>query len=414
MAMPDSKLIEDVSLTDPAFWRRPDREAVFAAFRNVAPVSWQVATKNVARGGFWSLTRFAEVERVSRDWKTFSSRFGASIEDETEQTAQIIGGMLNMDAPEHVRLRRIVNKSFAPGSMTSLMKSIDTNAAQLIDAVIDKGECDFARDIAIPYPVAVICDLLGVPPADRDFLQERTTTALCSDLPEFGGREGSGFQAFVDLNDYGAQMARERRTRPRDDLIGLIVASKASGNPLSEEEVGIYFQLLVTAGIETTGTGTSQGMLALLNHPEQHRRWIENFDAIGDYAVEELVRYTTPIIHFARTATKNVVLGGQPVSAGDKVVMWYNSANRDEDEFTDPDNLDLGRTHNPHHGFGGGGRHFCLGANLARAEMKAIFKEVLTRLPDLEITVPPVLMPSRFVNGVRSMPCQFSPGQKIS
>ena len=406
------KLIEGISLTDPAFWRRPDREAVFAAFRREAPVSWQVASKRLARGGFWSLTRFADVERVSRDWKTFSSRFGASIEDETEQAAQTVGGMLNMDAPEHVRLRKIVNKSFAPVAMTALMDSIHTNASQLVDNIIENGECDFARDIATPYPVAVICDLLGAPRTDRDFLQERTTTALCSDLPEFGGREGGGYQAFTDLNAYGAQMARERRCKPRDDLMSLLVAAKSDGTSLCDEEIGVFFQLLVTAGIETTGTGTSQGMLALLNHPDEHRRWASNFDAITDSAVEELVRFTTPIIHFARTATKDVELAGHTVSAGDKVVMWYNSSNRDEDEFTHPDNLDLRRAHNPHHGFGGGGRHFCLGANLARLEMKAIFKQVLTGLPDLAISAPPTLLPSRFVNGVRSMPCEFSPGQK--
>ena len=412
--MPPSPRLEDVCFTDPAFWLRDDREAVFAAFRRDAPVSWQVSTKRIARGGFWSLTRFNEVEQVSRDWKTFSSRLGSSIEDETEEMAQTIGGMLNMDAPEHVRLRRIVNKSFAPAAMTSLMKSIHHNAVELVDNIIERGECDFARDIATPYPVAVICDLLGAPPADRKYLQQLTTTALCADLPEFGGREGSGYQAFADLNEYGAQMASERRAQPRDDMIGLIVAANTDGEPLSDEEVGIYFQLLVTAGIETTGTATSQGLLALVNHPEQRSRWCGNFDALAGTAVEELVRYTTPIIHFARTATRDVVLGGHEVSAGDKVVMWYNSSNRDEAEFTNPNGLDIGRAHNPHHGFGGGGRHFCLGANLARAEMKAIFAEVLNRLPDLEIIETPVFLPSRFVNGIRSMPCRYTPGKRAT
>ena len=402
--------IKGASLTDPEFWRRADREMVFAAFRQHAPVSWQVSTEQIARGGFWSLTRFAEVERVSRDWETFTSRFGSSIEDETEEVARSTGGMLHMDAPEHLRLRRIVNKSFAPGAMKSLMQSVQTNATELVDRIITQGECDFAQDIAVPYPVAVICDLLGAPRADRNFLQERTTTALCSDVPELGGREGAGYAAFNDLNDYGAQMARERRRKPRDDLIGLIVASNAGGKPLTDEEIGVYFQLLVTAGIETTGTGTSQGMLALLNHAEQHRLWAENFEVMADCAVEELIRYTTPVIHFARTTMKDVVLGGKSIAAGDKVVMWYNSANRDEREFSDPDQLDLNRAHNPHHGFGGGGRHFCVGANLARVEMKTLFKEVLTRLPDLQITAPPVPVPSRFVNSIRSMPCRFSPG----
>ena len=311
---------------------------------DVMPRSAGKCRRNVSHGaGFWSLTRFNEVEQASRDWKTFSSRLGSSIEDETEEMAQAIGGMLNMDAPEHVRLRRIVNKSFAPTAMASLMKSIHDNAVELVDNVVERGECDFARDIATPYPVAVICDLLGAPPADRKYLQQLTTTALCADLPEFGGREGSGYQAFADLNDYGAQMARERRANPRDDMIGLIVATNAGGEPLSDEEVGIYFQLLVTAGIETTGTATSQGMLALMNHPEQRSRWSGNFDALADTAVEELVRYTTPIIHFARTATRDLVLGGHEVSAGDKVVMWYNSSNRDEAEFAKPNGLDLGR-----------------------------------------------------------------------
>ena len=194
-----------------------------------------------------------------------------------------------------------------------------------------------------------------------------------ADLPEFGGREGGGYQVFWDLNQYGAQMARERRIRPRDDLMGHIVRAKAGGRSLSDEEVGIYFQLLVTAGIETTGTATTQGMWALLNHPEQLLRWTKSFETLAATAVDELVRYTTPIIHFARTATKDLALGGQRVTAGDKVVIWYNSSNRDAAQFTDPDKLGPGRTHNPHHGFGGGGRHFCLGANLARVEKKANF-----------------------------------------
>ena len=403
--------LNDVSLVDPAFWRRPDRDRVFEQFRRHAPVWWHPDTPGVR--GFWSLTRHAEVERVSRDWKTFCSGLGTSIPDEPVALAVTLGGMLNMDAPEHVRLRKVVNYAFAPRSMRSLTQMIDECAKQTVASVAERGECDFATDIAQPFPVKVICRMLGVPTEDWKELHHLSTVALGADGLEIAegdeGREQMALDAFYALNAYGEALCRQRRQRPCDDLITAIANAAPDGERLSEREVGVFFQLLITAGVETTGTAVGQGFLAFHRFPEERQRWQRNFEPLTPTAVEEIVRYSTPVIHFRRTATRDVQLGGQRVREGDKVVMWYLSANYDETVFSDPYRLDLSREPNPHVSFGGGGRHFCLGANLARLEIQYLFKHLFDSLPDIEVSADPVFLPSRFVNGLLSLPCRYSP-----
>lgn len=405
--------MEEISLVDAAFWRRPDRDDVFARLRRESPVAWHPGTGGLR--GFWSLTRHAEVERVSRDWKTFRSGIGTSISDEPVELSRVLGGMLNMDAPEHVRLRRIVNRAFAPGAVREISALVDECARETIDRVAERGECDFARDVAQPFPVAVICRMLGAPPGDRPELHRLSTLALGADGMDVGegeaAREQLALDAFYRLNEYGACLARERRRRPRDDIVSVIAQASVEGERLSDEEVGVFFQLLVTAGIETTGTAAARGFLALDAFPDQRRRWQADFDRLAPTAVEELVRHSTPVIHFRRTAIRDVDLGGVRVREGDKVVIWYLSANRDEAVFENPYRLDLERNPNPHVGYGGGGRHFCLGANLARVEITALFRHLFERLPDIEVSGEPTPLPSRFVNGLVSLPCRYTPSR---
>ena len=409
-SLTDSQL-DSISLVDPAFWRRTDRDQIFEQFRQRAPIWWHPDSDGVK--GFWSLTKHADVDFVSRDWKAFCSGLGSSITDEPVALSRALGGMLNMDAPEHVRLRKIVNHAFAPRSTRAMTSDIDECARQTVDAIAQQGECDFATDIAQPFPVKVICQMLGAPPDDWRELHRLSTVALGADGLDIAegdqSREQVALDAFYALNQYGTEMSKSRRKRPRDDLISTIAAAEVDGDRLSDEEVGVFFQLLITAGIETTGTAVAQGFLAFSKFPDERRRWQDDFDALAPSAVEEIVRYSTPVIHFRRTATKDVELGGVAMSAGDKVVMWYLSANRDASVFVDPFKLDLARQPNPQLSYGGGGRHFCLGANLARLEITAMFKHLFERLPDIEVNGEATPLPSRFVNGLLSLPCRYTP-----
>ena len=405
--------VDDIDLTRPEFWLDPGRDQAFTKLRRERPVCWQSTNGGGDRQGFWALTRHAEVEHVSRHWKTFCSGYGTSMWEEPVEIARAVGGMLNMDAPEHVRLRRIVNRGFAPKAMANLKADIAACATRVVDAVIERGECDFALDIAQPFPVTVICEMLGAPPEDHQWLQRSTTIALGSDAPELGSDFNNALDAFYALNDYGARLSRERRRSPRDDLITQIVQAEVEGERLSDEEVGVFFQLLVTAGIETTGTALSQGMRALTLFPPERQRWQHDFEGLATTAVEEIVRWSTPVISFARVTTKAVKLAGVQIEAGQKVALWYNTANYDESVFENPAQLDLGRDPNPHVGYGGGGRHFCLGANLARLELKTMFRELLTRLADLELAGDIQYLHSRFINGIQTMRCRFSPGPRM-
>lgn len=403
--------VEEITLAAPELWARPpaEREAAFARLRREAPVSWQPepASASLPAGrGFWAVVRHDDVRTVSRDTARFVSGLGTEIPDLPLDVSRLYGGMLNMDDPEHGRLRRLVSGAFSPGMVRRIEDRIRENARRIIDRVAPLGECDFARDVAAPYPIDIICDMFGIPEQDRARMQELTVRTLALGDPEVG-LEGS-LAAATEINEYGAWLARRRREAPGDDLVSALVHADVAGDQLSDMEVGVFMGLLVTAGIETTGTAVAQGMKALCDHPAERARWRHDFNRLAPGAVEEIVRWSTPVIQFRRTAAVDTDLGGQRIAKGDKVVVWYNSANRDEGVFDEPERFDLSREPNPHVGFGGGGPHFCLGANLARTELRALFYQVLHRLPDLEVDEP-VYMNSLFINGIHSLPCRFTP-----
>ena len=294
--------------------------------------------------------------------------------------------MINMDAPRHTKLRLIVNRGFTPRMINQLEDYVTGLAAKIIDQVAPKGEIDFVEEVAARLPLDIICQMMGIPEEDEKFIFERTNVVLGGTDPEYGGTIEGSFTAGWELWEYGQKLGEDRLANPRDDITTALMQAEVEGERLTAAEFGSFFVLLVVAGNETTRNAISHGLLELTRHPDQRKILLDDFDGTIDTAVEEIVRWATPVIHFRRTATQDVELRGETIKAGDKVVLWYNSANRDEDFWGDPYRFDIRRTPNEHVGFGAGGPHFCLGANLARREIKVMMTELFKRLPDIEAT----------------------------
>lgn len=403
--------VDEINLSDHDFWRRPDVDRSFATLRRERPVSWHAFDPDgpeAGMAGFWAITRHADVVHVSSDSKRFINGLSTIIADQSVEEARQEGWFLNMDGPEHFKLRHIVAKAFSPHAVQVMKQSAERYARELVAGVKDRGECDFARDVAQPFPVQVICDYLSIPTDNRKRLHELTVTALAGDVPELGGVPAI-VAAFEELNEYGSRVARDRRKNMGDDVLSMILSAEVDGRRLSDQEAGYFVQLLMTAGMETTGTVGGQGMRAFLEHPEQMRIWMEDPAGVARTGFEELARWVTPVRHMRRTATVDCEVGGQKIAAGDKVVMWYGSANRDETCFQDPERFDVRRDPNPHLAFGGGGRHTCLGAHFARMELPLLFAEAFKNLGRMELAGEPRPVPSRFVNGLASLPIRFQP-----
>ena len=400
--------LDTIRLADPAFWRRKDRMAVFARFRRERPVARQIMPDGSA--SFWSLTRHAECRDVSRRTSLFRSQHGTGMVAEGPELAYEIGGMLNRDAPLHPALRRILVKVFTPRFLEKMEQDLDAAARSVVGAVSERGCCDFAVDIANRMPLTVICDMLSVPAGDeRDELARLTLTAL--DPVE----ATESLKAFRALNLYGEDLARKHRRATGDDLMSRLVAAEVDGARLTDRDIGIYFQLLITAGIETTSSSLAQGMHFLAAHPAQWCEWREHYEELAGAAIEEIVRYASPVVHFGRRVERDVVIGGQPIAAGDQVVLWYISANRDETVFAHPERFDIRRSPNDHVGFGGGGPHHCLGIHLARREMHHLFRVLFETLPDLDIDLDGARAHhGLFINGMQRLPCRFTPRRVAS
>jgi cytochrome P450 len=400
--------VDTINLTDPRFWEGPLNTEAFAALRRERPVSWHDFVDGPEKGmqGFWSLTRYDDIVAVSQNSTLFRNQPTTYIGDQSEEEAQHEGWFLNMDPPRHFVLRSVVQKVFSPKGVEAYRANAERLAAELVLAAKKKGEVDFAREVAQPYPVAVICDLLGAPPSDRARMHYLTQHALAGDAPELGG-PASIPQHFKELNDYGAALSRERRKAPKEDLVSFLIAADVEGRKLTDEEVGIYFQLLVTAGMETTGTVGSHMMRLFLENPDQMALWAADLQGLSSTAVEEMIRLVTPVMHMRRTAAEDTEIAGQKIAAGDKVVMWYISGNRDETKFDAPDSFRVNRSPNAHMGFGGGGRHSCLGAHLARLELPILARLTLEHLTSPEPAGEPVYVASRFANGLASLPVRF-------
>ena len=420
MTSPARLIPDDIRLGDPAFWgeSRTYREHAFATLRRERPVSFheEPEVPSLGRGpGFWSVVKHADILEVSRNGQLFSSaRGGVNIVDLPEYFAELFGSMIVMDDPRHARLRRIVSHGFTPTRLRNLMDDVERAATQIIDDVIDRGRCDFVTDVAAMLPLKIICDMMGIPASEYRYVFDRTNVILGSTDPEYVASLEEAIpatlQAGQDLATLAEDLAGFREEHPTDDLTSVLVHAEIDGERLSKQEIGCFFVLLTAAGNETTRNAISHAMKVLSDNPDQRRRWMDDFDTVAPTAVEEIVRWASPVIHFRRTATADTTIGGQQIRAGEKIVMWYNSANRDEDVFTDPQRFDVTRTPNDHVGFGGPGPHFCLGAQLARREITVMFRELFRRLPDVEVVGEPAYLASMFINGIKHLPCEFTPG----
>jgi cytochrome P450 len=415
--------VDQIDLSDPAFWVRPleEREGAFAVLRSERPVPFvkerEMPEIPLPTGpGYWSLTRHADVLEASRNPEIYCSGKGAtSIADLPPQFNEFFGGMINMDDPRHGHQRRIVSRGFTPRALAKLEADVQRRADEIIDRVIERGECDFVADIAAPLPLEIICDMMDIPKSQQQMVFERTNIILGLGDPDFGDASGDiigrALSAGSDLAALMNEMAELRREKPGDDLTSSLLNADLEDGAMTGAELASFFVLLVVAGNETTRNAISHGMKALCDHPDQRRKWVADFEGVATTAIEEIVRWATPVIHMRRTCTRDTQLGGQAMKEGDKVVLWYASANRDEKVFADPHHFDVARSPNEHVGFGGPGPHFCLGANLARREIRVMFDRILHRLPDLEITGPPARLESNFINGIKRMPCAFTPGK---
>jgi cholest-4-en-3-one 26-monooxygenase len=404
---------DGIDLLDLGRFQRLEHHEMFRRLRAEEPVSWH----NYPPGqGFWNVTRHEDVVRVNRDAATFSSETGGvGIPTPGELRNDSDFGdprglmMLYMDAPKHTRYRLLVNKGFTP-RMIGLLEQYLVHKAQLIvDRVIERGECDFVEDIASELPLQAIAEIMGVPQDDRRLLFEWSNRMIGIDDPEYANADGTA--AFAELYAYVNQLAEQRRSDPRDDIVTKLINAEIAGDRLTELEFDMFMLLLTVAGNETTRNSTSWGMLALMQHPEQYDALVSD-PSLLDVAIEEVLRWASPVYHFRRTAAADTSIGGQAIAAGDKVVVWYISANRDDEVFRDPFTFDVTRAPNDHVAFGGGGPHFCLGANLARLELKIIFRELLARIPDMRLAGEPQVLRSNFIGGIKHLPVTFTPGHR--
>ncbi|HET6339346.1 MAG TPA: cytochrome P450 [Polyangiales bacterium] len=379
---------------------------VFGRLRKESPVNFNPEPSGP---GFWAVTKYADVVTISKDPKTFSSaRGGTNLTELAPEDLSVVQMlMVNMDPPRHNKFRNLVSKGFTPRMIAQLEPLIRRAATRTVDAVAKRGECDFVRTVAGELPLIIIADLLGIPQEDRGKVFDWSNRLIGFDDPEFQTSLADGKVAAGELWMYANQIAAQRRAKPEMDLTSVLVHASVDGEQLSELEFDAFFLMLAVAGNETTRNAISGGVLALSQHPNQRKRLLDDPSLIPS-AVEEILRWVTPVIHFRRTAMRDVELRGAMIHEGDKVAVFYSSANRDEDVFPDPFKFDVGRTPNEHLAFGVG-QHFCLGASLARLELRIIFEELLRRLPDFTLAGDVRRLRSNFINGIKEMPVRFTP-----
>ncbi len=416
--------LSDIDLSAWSFWQRPldEREAAFETLRRERPVAFfaEGDTSFETPGeGYWALTRYDDVMTASRNPSVFCSSEGATaIANMPEEARNFFGSMINLDDPQHVRLRGLVAKAFTPAHLGRVEADVKVAARRVVNEVIERGECDFVTDLAAPFPIQIICDMMGIPESQYPFVFDKTNIILGGADPEFidnvAERMSIAVQAGKDLFMLMDDLRRHRLQHPSDDLPSALVNAEIDGDRLTEQEIGSFFILLTAAGNETTRNAISHGMRALCDHPEQLALWQQEFDTHATTAVEEIVRWASPVIFMRRTTTCETEIGGQALGQGAKVLLFYNSANRDESAFAEPYRFDITRSPNLHVGFGGPSPHFCLGANLARREIDVFFRELFTRVSDLELTSEPEYLMSHFINGIKHMSCRFTPGPVVA
>jgi cytochrome P450 len=406
----------DIHLESLDFWGLDDdiRDGAFATLRREAPISFWPAIELpgfAAGGGHWALTKLDDVHYASRHPDIFSSAPGIVINDQNPEVAEYFGSMIVLDDPRHQRLRSIVSRAFTPKVVARIEASVRERAHRLVASMIANhpdGEADLVSELAGPLPLQVICDMMGIPEEDHQRVFHWTNVILGVGDPDLTADPEEFIKVSMEIGAYASALAEDRRVNHHDDLTSSLVEAEVDGERLSSSEIASFFILLVVAGNETTRNAISHGVAALSRYPEQREKWWSDFDGLAPTAVEEIVRWASPVVYMRRTLTQDIELSGTKMAAGDKVSLWYNSANRDESKFANPWTFDVARNPNPHVGFGGGGAHFCLGANLARREIRVAFDELRREIPDIVATAEPARLLSQFIHGIKSLPVAWT------
>jgi cholest-4-en-3-one 26-monooxygenase len=411
--MPDMEL-SDINLLDRDRFTQGVPHEWFTYLRHHAPVYKHPEPNGP---GFWVVTKYDDVVAVGRDGATYSSdqrRGGVvGLEDPEEPVDFTEGGnlMLTMDAPEHTRYRKLVNRGFTPRQMRMLEPHIRELTANIVDQVIEQGGCDYVVEVAAELPLQVIAEMLGVPMEDRHKLFEWSNRMVGSEDPEYIVSAEEVRNAQIEMFMYANELAAQRRKEPRDDIVTALLNAEVDGDRLSEMDFNLFFLLIAVAGNETTRNSIAHGIQAFCDHPDQYRLLVDD-PSRAKSATEEIVRWASPVMYFRRNVTRDTELRGQKLEAGDKVSIWYISANRDEDVFDRPFEFDILRSPNEHVGFGGGGPHHCLGANLARMEISVLLEEMARRVPRIERVGEPDLLRSNFIAGIKHMQVQYPAGKR--
>ena len=391
-----------VNLADPTTYVSGPPHEFFTYLRNEEPVHWHAS--ETFSPGFWVCTKYADVIAVERDVKTYSSAVGGALLDDQGDGTELM--MLNQDPPQHTRLRNLVARGFTPKVIKAMEPHIRDAAKAIVDRVATRDDVvDFVPNFAAELPLVVIAELLGVPYDDRHKIFEWSNKLIGNSDPEYGvGGPEASMAASMELYAYAQSLADARRARPMDDIVTTLVTAELDGEKLSDIEFNVFVLLLSVAGNETTRNLISGGMLALMENPEQRERLLEDLPGRLDTTVDEMLRYVSPVMYFRRTALADAEIRGVPIAAGDKVTIWYGAANRDEEVFADSQAFDVTRSPNEHIAFGGRGPHYCLGAALARMEIKVMFEEMLTRLPTMSIAGDAEHLQSNLINGIKHLP----------
>jgi methyl-branched lipid omega-hydroxylase len=410
--------VEGIDLSLMEFWNKSleDRHADFATLRALGkPAYFSVPDSplSVPGDGYYAFVSHADVSAASRQPELFSSARGAtSIEDLPAEFNEYFGSMINMDDPRHARLRRIVSRAFTPKMIKKFEEDVQRTAASIVDDLLVTGPCDFVQHVSARLPLKIICEMMGIGDEHYDMVLRNTNIILSGADPEFISENMDEaitqlLTAGKDLADLVTEVAADRAAHPQDDVITSLASANIDGEQLTPAELGSFFILLVVAGNETTRTAISHALNLLTEHPGQRELLLADLEGRLPAAVEEIVRYVSPVIWMRRTVTRDCTLNGQDYREGDKTVLFYWAANRDDSVFTDPGKFDIARASNPHVGFGAAGPHFCLGAHLARREITAMLRELLSRVPTIHAVGEPDRLLSSFINGIKHLQCEL-------
>jgi cytochrome P450 len=413
--------VNDIDLSDLEFWKRPwpERESAFATLRAERPIAHyddpvmeDLSMVFPPGNGNYALTKHRDVAEASRHPEVFLSGPGAVSQfDLPPEMVEYFSGMISTDNPKHARLRRIVSNAFNPRNVRGVEDSIERVADEVLAKAQANGTGDFVADIAAPLPLVIICDMMGVPPSEYATVLKCSNTILSMGDPEVIGEGTDPIVAVLEaggaLTSLMEDLGKYRLLNPIDDITSALVNAEIESEKLTQQELASFFVLLVTAGNETTRTAIAHSLHALTEYPDQKARLVRDFEGLAKTSTDEIVRWASPVIWMRRTLSRDYTLSGVDLQAGDKVLLYYNSANRDDDVFVDPFTFDVGRTPNDHYGFGAPGPHFCLGAHLARREITVMWREMLAKTPGIHATGAPSQLASSFVNGIKHLPYSF-------